>query len=110
MAVTGNWPQAAQRLLDEGLLAEPGMVYRAMRLLADVGALSMENLGTRAGRPRDPMRPGGLGHRPRSRADPGEGAGGPGGDARASRHQHGMHHRPGGVGKTRLAEEIVSGV
>ena len=64
--------EAAQRLLDDGLLAEPAMVYRAMRLLADVGELSMEHLeapGRLPARPDEAQRPG---HRPGSRANPGD--------------------------------------
>ena len=100
---------AAQRLLDEGVLAEPGMVYRAMRLLADVGALSVENLGTRAGRPRDPLRPGGLAIG--REAERIQGVRAVGAARAVTRGRPGISMvcitGPAGVGKTRLAEEIV---
>ena len=96
--------EAAQRLLDDGLLAEPAMVYRAMRLLADVGALSMEHLETRAGRPRDPMRPSGPAI--------GREAGRIRGIQAVTRGRSGISMvcitGPAGVGKTRLAEEIAA--
>ncbi len=100
---------AAQRLLDERVLAEPGMVYRAMRLLADVGALSVENLGTRAGRPRDPLRPGGLAIG--REAERIQGVRAVGAARAVTRGRPGISMvcitGPAGVGKTRLAEEIV---
>jgi hypothetical protein len=96
--------EAAQRLLDEGLLAEPGMVYRAMRLLADVGALSVENLGTRAGRSHDPLRLSGPAI--------GRGTEHFWGVGVLTRRRSGISMvcitGPAGVGKTRLAEEIAA--
>ena len=96
--------EAAQRLLGDGLLAEPAMVYRAMGLLADVGALSAENLRTRADRPRDPMRPGGPAI--------GREAGRIRGIQAVTRGRSGISMvcitGPAGVGKTRLAEEIAA--
>ena len=96
--------EAAQRLLDDGLLAEPAMVYRAMGLLANVGALSAENLKTRADRPRDPMRPSGPAI--------GREAGRIRGLQALTRVRSGISMvcitGPAGVGKTRLAEEIAA--
>ncbi len=107
--------QAAQRLLGEGLPADPGMRYRAMRLLASVDAPSADNLRIRGGRPYGP--PGRSGS-PGPEGPPGLGGPPVGREGERSWALGRLKQRlagismicitgPAGVGKTRLAEEIV---
>jgi hypothetical protein len=103
--------EATQRLLDDGLLTEPALAYRAMRLLARLGALGAERPAARVwptaggigpGRVRDPMRISGPAAGPAA--------------ARTLGVQEALK-RPGvrllgitgpaGVGKTRLAADIA---
>jgi len=102
---------AAQRLLEERLLTDPGMVYRLVRLLAEAGALGADVLAALVAGP-DEDRPGSAGARPGTTLPPA---------GREQEYARGcsMAQRPdevsivcitgpAGVGKTHLAREIVA--
>jgi len=107
--------EAVQRLLDELVLGEPGMVYAALRLLADAHALRPGTLGASLGRAAPAgSGPGGIGARYR--------ASGPavGRDAERIRGERALTRRSTGVrilcitgapgaGKTHLASDILAG-
>lgn len=99
--------RAARRLLADGLLPMPGMVYRAVRLLAEVSPLTAGDVS----KPMRPPPPPTAGLRGQS----------VGRDAERTKAVHELTRRPSGVslvcitgpagvGKTRLASEIMQAV
>jgi hypothetical protein len=104
---------AVQQLLEERLLTEPGTVYRAVRLLAETGALDPDSLAARGRRSSDGIRRGSV-------DDPlGTAIGLVGRATELSLGRRWATYQsagvsvlcvsgPTGVGKTRLAREIVA--
>lgn len=105
---------AAGRLLDERLLTESGLVYRLIRLLAEAGGLDAGNLPPGADGP-DPDRPGPCGEPPGTTIQmTGRETESSVGRRDATRRANGLGivciTGPAGMGKTRLAREIVTAI